>query len=68
MTIQEQKAKLIDVFNAKCVQKMATYKRKVDGMNSTLIQQEYDLVVLGKKNKPKKKSYKASKEKESYNF
>ena len=43
---------LISLYNMKEARKVANYKAKVMSMNSCLVQQEYDLLVLGKE--PKK--------------
>ncbi len=56
MTTQEMKKKLIELYNAKQSTKSSKYAKKLGGMVSGQVQQEYDLIVLGKEYKPKKKS------------
>ncbi len=55
MTTQEMKKKLIEAYNVKQLSKINKYTKKLSGMVVSQVQQEYDLVVLGKEYKPKKK-------------
>ncbi len=55
------KKKLIELYNVKQSTKSSKYAKKLSGMVSGQVQQEYDLIVLGKEYKPKKKSKKMQK-------
>jgi len=49
MTPQEMKKALKDKYDSGIQAKRLKYHQHIDGMTTALLQQEYDLVILGKK-------------------
>jgi len=64
MTVQEMKKKLIELYKSKQLTRISRYTKKLSGMVVSQVNQEYDLVVLGKEYKPAKVN-KPKKEKKS---
>jgi hypothetical protein len=64
LTIQQKKDKLIHEYTQRQTEKMRGYIKKIKSMTNMRLQQEYDIIILGKEYKPEKK--KAFKEEMTY--